>query len=102
MKLQTPLFVADALMEAARVRLDAQTAAAKRELSSLESVRQQLSRFKVRGRTIRCKSQTLHCDEEVKGYTVIAGAALECCTLCSVLSSSEQVVVVLWLALHSF
>jgi hypothetical protein len=55
LKLQTPLFVADALMEAARVRLDAQTAAAKRELSSLESVRQQLSRFKVRGRTIRCK-----------------------------------------------
>ena len=47
LKLQTPLFVADALMEAARVRLDAQTAAAKRELSSLESVRQQLMRFKV-------------------------------------------------------
>jgi hypothetical protein len=47
LKLQTPLFVADALMEAARVRLEAQTAAAKRELASLESVRQQLARFKV-------------------------------------------------------
>lgn len=48
LKLQTPLFVADALMEAARGRLEAQTAAAKRELASLESVRQQLARFKVR------------------------------------------------------
>lgn len=47
LKLQTPLFVADALMEAARGRLEAQTAAAKRELASLESVRQQLARFKV-------------------------------------------------------
>lgn len=47
LKLQTPLYVADALMEAARARLDAQTAAAKRELASLESVRQQLTRFKV-------------------------------------------------------
>lgn len=47
LKLQTPLFVADALMEAARVRLEAQTAAAKRELSSLESVKAQLARFKV-------------------------------------------------------
>lgn len=36
-------------MEAARARLDAQTAAAKRELASLESVRQQLARFKVCG-----------------------------------------------------
>lgn len=48
LKLQTPLFVADALMEAARVRLDGELAAAEGELAALDAVRRQLAKFKVR------------------------------------------------------
>jgi hypothetical protein len=48
LKLQTPLFVADALMEAARVRLQGEIAAAEGELAALEAVRRQLAKFKVR------------------------------------------------------
>jgi hypothetical protein len=47
LKLQTPLYVADALMQAAGLRLDAQITTARRELASLDAVRQQLARFKV-------------------------------------------------------
>jgi hypothetical protein len=48
LKLQTPLFVADALMEAARVRLQGEIAAAEGELAALEAVKRQLAKFKVR------------------------------------------------------
>ncbi|WIA16861.1 hypothetical protein OEZ85_013792 [Tetradesmus obliquus] len=47
LKLQTPLFVADALMEAARVRLQGEIAAAEGELAALGAVRRQLAKFKV-------------------------------------------------------
>jgi hypothetical protein len=47
LKLQTPLFVADALMEAARVRLQGEIAAAQGELAALEAVKRQLGKFQV-------------------------------------------------------
>jgi hypothetical protein len=47
LKLQTPLFVADALMEAARVRLQGEIAAAQGELGALDAVKRQLAKFQV-------------------------------------------------------
>eukprot|EP00879_Flechtneria_rotunda_P003905 GHRR01004145.1.p1 GENE.GHRR01004145.1~~GHRR01004145.1.p1 ORF type:complete len:584 (+),score=253.10 GHRR01004145.1:1864-3615(+) len=47
LKLQTPLFVADALLEAARARLQAELSAAQAELGALEAVRRQLQKFRV-------------------------------------------------------
>jgi hypothetical protein len=49
LKLQTPLFVADALMEAARVRVQGEIAAAQGELAALEAVKRQLAKFQVGG-----------------------------------------------------
>jgi hypothetical protein len=77
LKLQTPLFVADALMEAARVRLEAQTAAAKRELSSLESVRQQLARFKV-GRPSYSTTICFRCHRSCKRFWLCATYSVLC------------------------
>jgi hypothetical protein len=48
LKLQTPLFVADALMGAAGARLQSEIDAARGELAALEAVRKQLARFEVR------------------------------------------------------
>jgi hypothetical protein len=49
LKMQTPLYVADALMEAARLRLQGELSAAEGELSALEAVKRQLQRFQVGG-----------------------------------------------------
>lgn len=48
LKLQTPLFVADALMEAAGRQLEAERQLAQGELNSLRMVRQQVGKFEVR------------------------------------------------------
>lgn len=48
LKMQTPLYVADALLEAARLRLEGELSSAQAELSALEAVKRQLSKFQVR------------------------------------------------------